>query len=62
MTVRPLGSRAQFEPVAADEPHSETLIRRDDLSGGRAAPAPEPLMRSVGCEKVTVAFEQSPAT
>jgi hypothetical protein len=37
----------------------ERLIRREDLSGEEAAAA---LLRSFGFEKVTVVFEQSPAT
>jgi hypothetical protein len=35
------------------------LIRREDLSGEEAAAA---LLRSLGFEKVTVVFEQPPAT
>jgi len=38
------------------------LIRREDLSGDEAAPALAPLLRSLGFEKVTVVFEQPPAT
>jgi hypothetical protein len=37
----------------------ERLIRREDLSGEEAAAA---LLRSLGFEKVTVVFEQPPAT
>jgi hypothetical protein len=37
----------------------ERLIRREDLSGDQAAAA---LLRSLGFEKVTVVFEQPPAT
>ena len=37
----------------------ERLIRREDLSGDEAAAA---LLRSLGFEKVTVVFEQLPAT
>ena len=37
----------------------ERLIRRKDLSGEGAAAA---LLRSLGFEKVTVVFEQPPAT
>jgi hypothetical protein len=37
----------------------EKLIRREDLSGEEAAAA---LLRSFGFEKVTVVFEQPPAT
>ena len=37
----------------------ERLIRREDLSGDQAAAA---LLRSLGLEKVTVVFEQPPAT
>jgi hypothetical protein len=38
------------------------LIRREDLSGGEAAVALAPLLRALGFEKVTVVFEQPPAT
>jgi len=37
----------------------ERLIRREDLSSDEAAAA---LVRSLGFEKVTVVFEQPPAT
>jgi len=37
----------------------ERLIRREDLSDDEAAAA---LLRSLGFEKVTVVFEQPPAT
>ena len=37
----------------------ERLIRREDLAGDEAAAA---LLRSLGFEKVTVVFEQPPAT
>jgi hypothetical protein len=37
----------------------ERVIRREDLSGDQAAAA---LLRSLGFEKVTVVFEQPPAT
>ncbi len=37
------------------------LIRREDLSGDEAA-ALAALLRSLGFEKVTVVFEQPPAT
>ncbi|MCI0634601.1 MAG: hypothetical protein L0206_11895 [Actinobacteria bacterium] len=37
----------------------ERLIRREHLSGEEAAAA---LLRSLGFEKVTVVFEQPPAT
>jgi len=37
----------------------ERLIRREDLSGEEAAAA---LLRALGFEKVTVVFEQPPAT
>jgi hypothetical protein len=37
----------------------ERLIRREDLSGDEAAAA---LLRLFGFEKVTVVFEQPPAT
>jgi hypothetical protein len=37
----------------------ERLIRREDLSGDEAAAA---LLRSLGFDKVTVVFEQPPAT
>ena len=37
----------------------ERLIRREDLSGDEAAVA---LLRSLGFEKVTVVFEEPPAT
>jgi hypothetical protein len=40
----------------------ERLIRRKDLSGNEAAAALAALLRSLGFEKVTVVFEQSPAT
>jgi hypothetical protein len=36
------------------------LIRREDISGDEAALAA--LLRSLGFEKVTVVFEQPPAT
>jgi hypothetical protein len=37
----------------------ERLIRREDLSGDQAAAA---MLRPLGFEKVTVVFEQPPAT
>ena len=40
----------------------ERLIRREDLSGDEAAAARAALLRSLGFEKVTVVFEQPPAT
>ena len=40
----------------------ERLIRREDLSGDEAAAALAALLRSLGFEKVTVVFEQPPAT
>ena len=40
----------------------ERLIRREDLSGDEAAAAPAALLRSLGFEKVTLVFEQPPAT
>ena len=40
----------------------ERLIGREDLSGDEAAAAPGALLRSLGFEKVTVVFEQPPAT
>jgi hypothetical protein len=40
----------------------ERLIRREDLSGDEAAVALPALLRSLGFEKVTVVFEQPPAT
>jgi hypothetical protein len=40
----------------------ERLIRREDLSGDQAAVALAALLRSLGFEKVTVVFEQPPAT
>jgi hypothetical protein len=40
----------------------ERLIRREDLSGDQAATALAALLRSLGFEKVTVVFEQPPAT
>lgn len=40
----------------------ERLIRPEDPSGGEAAAAPAALLRSLGFEKVTVVFEQPPAT
>jgi hypothetical protein len=40
----------------------EKLIRREDLSGDEAAAALAALLRSLGSEKVTVVFEQPPAT
>ena len=40
----------------------ERLIRREDLSGDQAAAALAALLRSLGFEKVTVVFEQPPAT
>jgi hypothetical protein len=38
------------------------LIRRADLFGDEAAAALAALLRSLGFEKVTVVFEQPPAT
>lgn len=40
----------------------EWLVRREDLSGDEAAAALAALLRSLGFEKVTVVFEQPPAT
>jgi hypothetical protein len=40
----------------------ERLIRREGLSGDEAAAALVALLRSLGFEKVTVVFEQPPAT
>ena len=40
----------------------ERLIRREDLSGDEAPAALAALLRSLGFEKVTVVFEQPPAT
>jgi hypothetical protein len=40
----------------------ERLIRRKDLSSDEAAATLAALVRSLGFEKVTVVFEQSPAT
>jgi hypothetical protein len=40
----------------------ERLIRREDLSVDQAAAALAALLRSFGFEKVTVVFEQPPAT
>jgi hypothetical protein len=40
----------------------ERLIRREDLSGDEAAAALAALLRPLGFEKVTVVFEQPPAT
>jgi len=40
----------------------ERLIRREGLSGDEAAAALAALLRSLGFEKVTVVFEQPPAT
>jgi len=40
----------------------ERLIRREDLSSDEVAAAPAALLRSLGFEKVTVVFEQPPAT
>jgi hypothetical protein len=40
----------------------ERLIRREHLSGDEAAAALAALLRSLGFEKVTVVFEQPPAT
>jgi hypothetical protein len=40
----------------------ERLIRRERLSGDEAAAALAALLRSLGFEKVTVVFEQPPAT
>jgi hypothetical protein len=40
----------------------ERLIRREDLSGDEAAAALAALLRALGFEKVTVVFEQPPAT
>ena len=40
----------------------ERLIRREDLSGDEAAAALAALLRSLGFVKVTVVFEQPPAT
>ena len=40
----------------------ERLIRREDLSGDEAAAALAALVRPLGFEKVTVVFEQPPAT
>ena len=38
------------------------LIRREDLSGDEAAAALGARLRSLGFDKVTVVFEQPPAT
>jgi hypothetical protein len=38
------------------------LIRREDLSGDEAAAALAAMLRSLGVEKVTVVFEEPPAT
>jgi hypothetical protein len=40
----------------------ERLIRGEDLSGHEAAAALAALLRSLGFEKMTVVFEQPPAT
>jgi hypothetical protein len=40
----------------------ERLTRRKDLSGDEAAATLAALVRSLGFEKVTVVFEQLPAT
>ena len=40
----------------------ERLIRREDLSGDEAAAALAARLRSLGFDKVTVVFEQPPAT
>jgi hypothetical protein len=40
----------------------ERLIRREDLAGDETAAALAALLRSLGFEKVTVVFEQPPAT
>lgn len=40
----------------------ERLIHREDFSGDEAAAALAALLRSLGFEKVTVVFEQPPAT
>jgi pimeloyl-ACP methyl ester carboxylesterase len=40
----------------------ERLIRREDLSGDVVVAALAALLRSLGFEKATVVFEQSPAT
>jgi hypothetical protein len=40
----------------------ERLIRREDLCGDQAAAALAALLRSLRFEKVTVVFEQPPAT
>jgi hypothetical protein len=40
----------------------ERLIGREDLSGDEAAATLAALLRSLGFEKVTVVFEQPPAT
>ena len=49
----------RLEPFGGSPSVFERLIRRKDLSGDEAAAA---LLRSVGFEKVTVVFEQPPAT
>jgi hypothetical protein len=38
------------------------VIRREDISGDEAAAGLAALLRSLGSEKVTVVFEQPPAT
>jgi hypothetical protein len=40
----------------------ERLIRREDLSGEEAAAALAALLRSLGFDRVTMVFEQPPAT
>ncbi len=40
----------------------DRLIRREDLSGDEAAAALAARLRSLGFDKVTVVFEQPPAT
>lgn len=40
----------------------ERLVRREDLSGDEAVAALAARLRSLGFDKVTVVFEQPPAT
>ena len=52
----------RFEVFGGSPGVPERLIRREDLSGDQAAAALAALLRSLGFEKVTVVFEQPPAT
>ncbi len=52
----------RLEAFAGSPGVLERLIRRADLSGDEAAAALAALLRSLGFEKVTVVFEQPPAT